>query len=139
MIGSDIYEHQLVELTYMRANVTDKAVKRIVEPVAILFSGYYFYLNAYIVEKNAMGEYVHKYDYPAIFRIDRIQNYKQMKEKFHITYADRFEEGEFRKRIQFMYPGKLMNVRLKYYGENPEPVLDRLPTAKILEQKEQTC
>ncbi len=51
MIGSDIYEHQLVELTYMRANVTDKAVKRIVEPVAILFSEYYFYLNAYIVEK----------------------------------------------------------------------------------------
>lgn len=139
MIGSDIYEHQLVELTYMRANVTDKAVKRVVEPVAILFSEYYFYLNAYIVEKTAMGEYVHKYDYPAIFRIDRIQNYKQMKEKFHITYADRFEEGEFRKRIQFMYPGKLMNVRLKYYGENPEPILDRLPTAKILEQKAQSC
>ena len=56
-----------------------------------------------------------------------------------MTYADRFEEGEFRKRIQFMYAGELMTVQLKYYGDNPEPVLDRLPTARILEQKEHEC
>ena len=34
-----------------------------------------------------------------------------------------------------MYPGKLMNLQLKYYGNNPEPILDRLPTAKIVNQK----
>ena len=35
-----------------------------------------------------------------------------------------------------MYAGELMRVQLKFYGENPEPVLDRLPTAQIIEQKE---
>ena len=52
---------------------------------------------------------------------------------------NRFEEGEFRKRIQFMYAGDLMRIQLKYYGENPEPVLDRLPTAQIIEQDEHVC
>ena len=35
-----------------------------------------------------------------------------------------------------MYAGKLMNIQLKYYGNNPEPILDRLPTAKIVKQDE---
>lgn len=33
-----------------------------------------------------------------------------------------------------MYPGELMKIRVKYFGKNPEPVLDRLPTAEIVEQ-----
>lgn len=133
-IGSDIQECNLVSLQYARANDPRESVKRIVEPVAILFSEYYFYLNAYIVEKDARGKYVHKYNYPAIFRIDRIKDYRTLDEKFKVSYANRFEEGEFRKRIQFMYAGKLQNVKLKFYGENPEPILDRLPTARVTEQ-----
>ncbi len=133
-IGSDIHEHQLVSLRYARANAPRESIKRIVEPVAILFSEYYFYLNAFIVEKDRQGKYVHKYDYPAIFRIDRIKNYKRMDEKFKVSYANRFEEGEFRKRIQFMFAGRLMKIQLKYYGDNPEAILDRLPTACVTEQ-----
>lgn len=135
-IGFDIQERNLVSLRYARANAPRESIKRIVEPVAILFSEYYFYLNAFIVEKDENDKYVHKYDYPAIFRIDRIKNYKRLNEKFRVAYANRFEEGEFRKRIQFMYAGKLMNVRLKFYGDNPEPILDRLPTARVIEQYE---
>ena len=110
-----------------------------VEPISILFSEYYFYLNAYIVEKDDSGKYVHKYNYPAIFRIDRIKNYKHLDEKFKVSYANRFEEGEFRKKVQFMYAGKLQKVVLKFYGENPEPILDRLPTARIIEQYDNEC
>lgn len=135
-IGSDIQEQNLVSVRYTRGNAQGDSVKRIVEPVAILFSEYYFYMNAFIVEKDDSGTYVHKYSYPAIFRIDRIKNYKHMNQKFKMHYANRFEEGEFRKRIQFMYAGKLMKIRLKYYGNNPEPILDRLPTARIVEQYE---
>ncbi len=40
-------------------------------------------------------------------------------------------EGEFRKRIQFMYGGKLRKIRFIYKGYSVEAVLDRLPTAKI--------
>ena len=138
-IGSDIHEHHLAELSYARANDLGEAVRRVVEPVAILFSEYYFYLNAYIVEQDASGRYIHKYDYPAIFRIDRIKNYKRMHEKFQVAYASRFEEGEFKKRIQFMYAGKLERVQLKFYGDNPEPILDRLPTAKVARQGKGEC
>lgn len=138
-IGSDIHEHNLVLLKYARANAPRESIERIVEPVAILFSEYYFYLNAYIVEKDEVGKYVHKYDYPAVFRIDRIKEYQHMGETFRVTYANRFEEGEFRKRIQFMYAGKLEKVRLKFYGNNPEPILDRLPTARIIEQYDGEC
>ena len=38
-----------------------------------------------------------------------------------------------------MYPGKLMSMKLKYYGENPEAILDRLPTARVVEQYEHAC
>ena len=134
-LGESIKEHQLLELSYTKADAKSEVIKRVIEPVAILFSEYYFYLNAYIVEMDDTGSYVHKYDYPAIFRLDRIVSYKDMGKKFKITYTSRFEEGEFRKRIQFMYAGKLMRIQLKYYGVNPEAVLDRLPTAEIVKQE----
>ena len=138
-IGLDIEEHNLVSLRYARANAPRESIKRIVEPVSILFSEYYFYLNAFIVEKDESGKYVHKYSYPAIFRIDRIKNYRQLGEKFRVSYANRFEEGEFRKRVQFMYTGNLMKVQLKFYGDNPEAVLDRIPTARVIEQYDKEC
>ena len=138
-IGENIKEHNLLEIKYTKANAVEESIKRIIEPVGIIFSEYYFYLNAYIDIQDENGKYVHKYDYPAIFRLDRIKSYKRTGEKFQIPYASRFEEGEFRKRVQFMYAGKLMNIQLKYYGANPEPILDRLPTAKIVKQdKEET-
>ena len=131
ILGNSIKQCELVEITYEKKVSTKETVSRIVEPVAILFSEYYFYLNAYIVENSESG-YKHVYDYPAVFRIDRIKDYKEIGEKFRTTYTDRFEEGEFRKRIQFMYAGKLMKIQLKYAGKNVEAVLDRLPTAKII-------
>jgi predicted DNA-binding transcriptional regulator YafY len=134
-LGTDIQEHNLIEIVYAKAEHGHEMVTRLVEPVAILFSEYYFYLNAFIVEKEE-GACIHKYNYPAVFRIDRIRSYRDTGEKFRVSYADRFEEGEFRKRIQFMYAGELMRIQLRFYGENPEPVLDRLPTARIIGQKD---
>ena len=39
-----------------------------------------------------------------------------------------------RKRVQFMYPGRLQSIRLRYTGSSVEAILDRLPTAKIVSQ-----
>lgn len=132
-IGTDIQDHILLEIQYEKGNTTKDIVKRTIEPIAILFSEYYFYLNAYIVEKNDNNKYIHKYNYPTIFRLDRIIDYKNTGDKFKIDYANRFQEGELRKRIQFMYAGELMNILLRYTG-NPEHILDRLPTAKIISE-----
>lgn len=136
-LGSEIKQCNLLEITYHRQVDSKTPVKRVIQPVAVLFSEYYFYLNAYITEQGERGEYVRKYDYPAIFRIDRIEHYKELGEKFKIPYANRFEEGEFRKRIQFMYAGDLVRIQFRYTGENVEAVLDRLPTAKIVSESEE--
>lgn len=133
-LGEDIQKCNLLEIKYQKQIFNKDIVKRVIQPVAVLFSEYYFYLNAYIVEKDENGKYIHKYDYPAIFRLDRIVDFKETGEKFKISYADRFEEGEFRKRTQFMFPGKLMKLQFKYTGNTAEAVLDRLPTAKVISE-----
>ena len=74
--------------------------------------------------------------YPTIYRIDRIQTYQITDESFSIPYRDRFEEGEFRKRIPFMYGGKLQKKQFLYTGPDINAVLDRLPTAKAVKQKD---
>lgn len=131
--GEEIQKCNLLEIVYDKKVSRKELVKRIVQPVAIIFSEYYFYLNAFIVEKNENGAYEHRHDYPAIFRIDRIQEYREIGEKFKIVYANRFEEGEFRKKVQFMFPGKLIKIQFKYTGRNVEAILDRLPTAEAKE------
>ncbi len=135
-IGEDIQLRHLMKISYTRQGGKSTPVTRIVEPVAILFSEYYFYLNAYIVVLQSDGRYIHKYDYPAIFRIDRIDAYELMEERFTLPYANRFQEGEFRKRVQFMYAGSLERIRFRYTGKSVDAILDRLPTAKILSQEE---
>ena len=35
-----------------------------------------------------------------------------------------------------MFPGKLLKLQFKYYGSNVDAVLDRLPTAKVVQEKE---
>lgn len=137
-LGSDIKECNLLEIVYQKQTGGGAGVKRVIQPVAILFSEYYFYLLAYIVEQKAAGNYVQKYSYPAVFRIDRIKKYKEIGEKFKIPYASRFEEGEFRKKIQFMYTGELVKLQFRYTGSNVEAVLDRLPTARVI-AKEKTA
>lgn len=135
-LGMDIKEHDILKISYQRMDAMEEPVERVIEPVAILFAEYYFYLNAYIVERKANGKFERSYDYPAVFRLDRIIDVKEMGEKFSIPYNNRFEEGEFRKRVQFMYPGELMKIQFYFRGVNVEAVLDRLPTARILSQKD---
>lgn len=130
-LGVAIKEQRLTEIVYERQTNADKIVTRLVEPLAILFSEYYFYLLADFVKKDEADRLVKLYDYPAVLRIDRIIKCRYTDEKFRIDYSDKFEDGEFRKRVQFMYPGKLERVQFRFFGNNPEPVLDRLPTAKV--------
>ena len=135
-LGVAVRNHNLLEISYHRAEAVDECVKRMIEPVGIVFSEYYFYLNAFLVEKDASGKYVHKYSYPAVFRVDRIISIRETGQKFKVPYNGRFEEGEFRKRVQFMYSGELMRVKFRFYGGSAEAALDRLPTAKIVSRQQ---
>ena len=137
-LGEDIKKLRRVEIKYEKMSKEKNGKKQsyIVEPVGLLFSEYYFYLNAFIDEKLENGQYGHKYQYPAIFRLDRIISRRETGETFKVAYSNRFEEGEFRKRVQFMYAGTLLRIRFKYYGLSVDAVLDRLPTAKVIETNE---
>ena len=101
--------------------------ERLVKPVAIMFSEYYFYLIAFMADDSK--------DFPTTFRIDRIANLKGSKQNFNIPYKDRFNDGEFRKRVQFMYAGELRRITFEFSGSSIEAVLDRLPTAEIIGQE----
>ena len=130
-IGQAIWSSKYIEIEYTRM-MDKKTVKRKIKPVAIMFSEYYFYVTAFIDDEKVRENFdVINDSFPTIYRIDRIQSLKVLEERFHIPYASRFEEGEFRKRVQFMYGGKLQKVRFKYSGPDIDAVLDRLPTAVI--------
>ncbi len=121
--GTAVYSHKKIQLKYKKSNgdITEALIK----PVGIMESEYYFYLIAYI------GDSDKKYPgYPTIYRVDRIESYKITEDIFHVPYKDRFEEGEFRKRVTFMYGGKLHKTSFVYKGSDINAVLDRLPTAE---------
>jgi len=135
-LGKAIRECRVIQISYEK--MKGKAVvERKLEPLAVLFSEYYFYLVGFIEEINKEEAFENADDpFPTIYRIDRIRELKVTQERFKIPYADRFEEGELRKRVQFMYGGKLRKVRFRYVGESIEAVLDRLPTAKVLNEED---
>jgi len=135
-IAQAIRNCRYIEMDYGRIK-GGKMVHRKVKPAAIMFSEYYFYLTAFIDDKEVRKDFdVINDSFPTIYRIDRIRNLTVLEEKFHIPYSSRFEEGEFRKRVQFMYGGKLQKVKFKFFGESVEAVLDRLPTAQILSEED---
>lgn len=138
IIGQAIKNHQYMEVDYAKMSRSPEGVdvvRRKLKPVAIMFSEYYFYLTAFIDNDDGEQDWKTERDMmPAIYRVDRFRKITVLKEHFSIPYRDRFEEGEFRKRIQFMYGGKLRKVRFRYKGLSIEAVLDRLPTARILDE-----
>lgn len=135
-IGQAIYNHQYIEIKYQGIQGSSVKTRKLI-PLAIMFSEYYFYLAAFIDDEKVRENFnVINDSFPTIYRIDRIQDLKVSEEKYLIPYSDRFEEGEFRKRIQFMYGGKLRKVKFEYLGYSVESVLDRLPTAKIVGEED---
>lgn len=115
-----------IRISYCRQDGTERAHE--VNPVAIMFSEYYFYLIAYLADGRK--------EFPTIFRIDRIARFAPTGATFRVVHKKKFSDGEFRQRIQFMYAGELRRVTFDYSGASVEAVLDRLPTARIISQKD---
>ncbi len=133
-LSKAVQDQRIVNITY--DNKYKEPIKRVIKPVGILFSEFYFYMIAFIVkgENEEFNKTIKDYAYPALYRIDRIRRFTITDNHFPLVYANRFEEGEYRKRIQFMWPGKLQKVKFYVQEESLEAVLDRLPTAKVIKQ-----
>ena len=137
LVGQAVRDKRYIEVEYQR-NKDKMIVKRKLKPVAIMFSEYYFYMTAFLDDADDSRQHFDKLDdaFPTIYRIDRIQSIRVLDERFYIPYSSRFEEGEFRKRIQFMQGGELRKIKLKCKEQSLEAVLDKLPTARILSEEE---
>jgi predicted DNA-binding transcriptional regulator YafY len=97
-----------------------------IRPAAVMFSDYYFYLIAFMAEGNI--------DKPYYFRLDRIKDITEHRKKLSTEDIPEFDEGLLRKRSTFMWQGKLRTVRFEFSGPSLQAVLDKLPTAKIIEK-----
>lgn len=132
-LGTAINNRSEIRIKYRRMK-EPALVERVLHPVGLMFSEYYFYLVAYIDGIDKPAHFENPDDpYPTIYRVDRIESVETTGKSFFIPYRDRFEEGEFRKHVQFMYGGRLRTVTFLYTGPSVEAVLDRLPSAQILE------
>lgn len=126
-LSKAIRQERLVEIEYQQVTEAIPS-RRIIIPRGLMFSEYYFYLIAYREDYGL--------EFPIIYRLDRIGNYNVKNERFHLPDSKRFQEGEFRKRIQFMTNGPLMTIQFRFWGRSLEAVLDRLPTAKVVRWEE---
>lgn len=122
-LAGDIRTRTEITVTYYKMN-RDK-VTHTIHPVSILFSEYYFYLVAYKAEDEGYC--------PVYFRVDRITSVVEHRTKFKLPNGVDFDEGALRKKIQFMFPGKCRTIRFEFSGPSLQAVLDRLPTAVVLD------
>ena len=131
--GQAIRNKKKLEISYKKMD--GKIVSRVVDPVGLMFSEFYFYLLAHIENIDKEKHFDNKDDeYPTIYRVDRIEDFKVLDEKFIPTlYMNRFQEGKFRKQVQFMTGGRLRTIKFIYKGSSIEALLDKIPTAKAKE------
>lgn len=119
-----ITEHKEITIEYYRMDRQWKTHR--VRPASVMFTDYYFYLIAFMAEG--------KMDKPYYFRLDRIKDITEHRKKFSIDDIPEFDEGLLRKRSTFMWQGKLRTIRFEFSGPSVQAVLDKLPTAKIIER-----
>ena len=119
-----IADKQEISIDYYRMD--RKWVTHRLRPASVMFTDYYFYLIAFLTEG--------KTEKPYYFRIDRIRQITVHRKKFATEDTPTFDEGLLRQRSLFMLPGRLQTIRFEFTGPSVQAVLDKLPTAKIIER-----
>lgn len=119
-----IADKQEISIDYYRMD--RKWVTHRLRPASVIFTDYYFYLIAFLTEG--------KTEKPYYFRIDRIRQITVHRKKYATEAVPSFDEGLLRQRSLFMLPGKLQTIRFEFTGPSVQAVLDKLPTAKIIER-----
>lgn len=119
--------HEKIEISVTYYKMDRKLVERRIKPIAIMFSDFYFYLIAYHSDKDDWK--------PLYYRVDRIVNIVEHRSRFELDKAHDFDEGELRSKIQFMFPGEYRKIKFEYLGPSVQAILDKIPTAKIIDIK----
>lgn len=120
---SCISERKEITISYYRMD--RHQVEHRIQPASIMFADYYFYLIAFKTEKDVPSG-------PTYFRVDRITHMTEHRNR--LVEPQEFDEGLLRKRSLFMFPGRLWTIRFEFSGPSVQAVLDKLPTAHIIER-----
>lgn len=124
-----ISEKREITVEYYRA---DRALREHrLRPASLMFTDFYFYLIAFSTEGDE--------DKPLYFRVDRIRHITEHRKKFTTADAPAFDEGLLRQRSLFMWPGKLRTIRFEFTGISVQAVMDKLPTARVIERTGRKC
>lgn len=107
-----------------------RQVERDVLPVQIVFSEFYFYLVAFL--------YGETYDYPAFFRLDRIERFEVLGKARRTEKQANFHFGEMRPSVQFMYAGRLTDITFRCKTYAMEAVLDRMADYRVVRETADT-
>lgn len=127
-LSTYIEENRAITINYYKMNRSK--VKHKIIPLSIMFSEYYFYLIAYKYDNENLEENAT----PVYFRIDRITDITVHREQIPLSKDQEFDEGLLRKRSQFMWPGPLRKIRFEFTGPSLQAILERIPTARLIEQ-----
>ena len=119
--------HKKIEISVTYYKMNRKLVERRIKPIAIMFTEYYFYLIACRSDEEEWK--------PLYYRVDRIINIVEHRTHFEIAENNDFDEGELRNKIQFMFPGEFRKIKFEYTGPSLQAILDRIPTAKVVDVK----
>lgn len=125
-LSNCIMQHKEITVDYYKMN-RDYVTRRI-QPLAITFTDYYFYL---ICNQQMKGDnWEIRY-----YRVDRIVHIVEHRKTFHIDRSKTLNEGDLMNKIQYMQPGSIRHIRFAFNGPSVQAVLDRIPTAKLIEKK----
>ena len=131
-ISRAVSERKYMKIRYRRQDGSE--TERVIKPVGIMFSEFYFYLPAFA--ENTGKDIFRGEDslssgsgdiFLSAYRLDRIQQFEVLDRCFDSLCKNSSDERELRKRIQFLCGGKLRRVKFLYKGKNVEGVLDRFP------------
>lgn len=120
-LGKCISSRQILNIQYRKKE--GETVSRRISPIGILFSEYYFYLVAFIGDKE--------YTAPAFFRVDRIASVNVSNEIYPYSLLSAYNVAYTNARLQFMFAGKQKTVELLAEGFAMEAILDRLPVSRV--------
>lgn len=128
-LTSCIDKHKEITISYYKMN--RDYVERRVRPLAITFTDYYFYLIGY--QQSDSSNWDIRY-----YRVDRIVRIVEHRTEYDVKEKGRFDEGDLMSKIQFMFPGKTRHIRFEFSGPSVQAILDKIPTAKVVEIKDGT-
>ena len=127
-LANCITDKREITIEYYRADRAWKTHR--IRPASVMFTDNFFYLIAFNTEGTP--------DKPLYFRVDRMKYITEHRKHFTVEDAPEFDEGLLRQRRLFMWPGQLRTIRFELTGSAIQAVLDKLPTAKVIERNGRT-